>query len=299
MGCGEAKLAEQLPQHKVHSFDLGDGGNSAITVCDIRNTPLETASVDAVVFCLSLMGTNAEDFVIEGARVLKPGGVMFIAEVRSRVEGESEEDKTEKLKGGAGPKQVKKRQRHRHGISPKLRAFVHGIQTIGGNMRVASLENRNSMFFIVELRKAGGTKRGRSRSKGKEKGARTAEGDDEGEGEGGGEARSAPAMDASGGEGGDGGGGTGAASRENTAASGEAVTKASTAATPSTSRSTSAASTGTAGKKKRRRNRGKKTDSASKGTIGAGALHAGAEEQTVTSSSSSSTGTDTVTATEQ
>lgn len=35
--------------------------------------PLEDASVDVAVFCLSLMGTNIRDFLEEANRVLKPG----------------------------------------------------------------------------------------------------------------------------------------------------------------------------------------------------------------------------------
>lgn len=90
MGCGEARLAKEVGSlHKVHSFDLGDGGNKTITICDIRNVPLVSATADVVVFCLSLMGTNAEDFIAEASRVLKPGGMLLIAEVRSRVEGDA------------------------------------------------------------------------------------------------------------------------------------------------------------------------------------------------------------------
>ena len=37
-----------------------------------------------VVFSLSLMGTNFPEFLQEANRVLKPGGVLFIAEVLGR-----------------------------------------------------------------------------------------------------------------------------------------------------------------------------------------------------------------------
>ena len=50
--------------------------------------PLEAASVDVVVFCLSLMGTNIRDFVFEAARILKVGGTLKIAELESRFQGE-------------------------------------------------------------------------------------------------------------------------------------------------------------------------------------------------------------------
>ncbi|KAJ1986305.1 25S rRNA (adenine645-N1)-methyltransferase [Dimargaris cristalligena] len=70
MGCGEAKLAQSVPQ-KVHSFDLV-AGNEYITACDIAHTPLPNEEVDLVIFCLALMGTNFLDFIQEAHRILKP-----------------------------------------------------------------------------------------------------------------------------------------------------------------------------------------------------------------------------------
>uniref|UniRef100_A0A4X2K289 Ribosomal RNA-processing protein 8 n=1 Tax=Vombatus ursinus TaxID=29139 RepID=A0A4X2K289_VOMUR len=46
--------------------------------------PLKDESVDVAVFCLSLMGTNLSDFLKEANRVLKPGGMLKVAEVASR-----------------------------------------------------------------------------------------------------------------------------------------------------------------------------------------------------------------------
>ncbi|CAD1480624.1 unnamed protein product, partial [Heterotrigona itama] len=83
-GCGEARLATTVP-HKVHSFDLVSL-NKNVTACDIAHTPLLTNSVNVVVFCLSLMGTNLKDYIIEASRVLKKGGILKIAEVESRFE---------------------------------------------------------------------------------------------------------------------------------------------------------------------------------------------------------------------
>ncbi|KAK9307034.1 hypothetical protein QLX08_002486 [Tetragonisca angustula] len=83
-GCGEARLATTVP-HKVHSFDFVSL-NKNVTACDIAHTPLLTNSVNVVVFCLSLMGTNLKDYIIEANRVLKKGGILKIAEVESRFE---------------------------------------------------------------------------------------------------------------------------------------------------------------------------------------------------------------------
>jgi len=86
LGCGEARLSRSVP-NTVHSFDLV-AANENVTVADIAKLPLEDASVDIVVFCLSLMGTNIRDFVFEAARILKVGGTLKIAELESRFQGE-------------------------------------------------------------------------------------------------------------------------------------------------------------------------------------------------------------------
>jgi ribosomal RNA-processing protein 8 len=84
MGCGEARLAASI-SNKVHSFDLV-ACNETVTACDIANVPLQNASVDIVVFCLSLMGTNINSFLSEANRILKKNGILKIVEVRSRFE---------------------------------------------------------------------------------------------------------------------------------------------------------------------------------------------------------------------
>ncbi|EFA75444.1 hypothetical protein PPL_11524 [Heterostelium album PN500] len=84
-GCGEARLAESLEsKFKVHSFDLV-AKNERVVACDVKNVPLPDKSVDIVVFCLSLMGTNFLDFIVEANRVLKPNGKLMIAEIESRI----------------------------------------------------------------------------------------------------------------------------------------------------------------------------------------------------------------------
>jgi len=88
MGCGDARLAVEVGgQHVVHSFDLVST-NQRVTACNIANVPLANSSVDVVVFCLALMGTDISDFIREAYRVLKPNGALRIAEVRSRFDGE-------------------------------------------------------------------------------------------------------------------------------------------------------------------------------------------------------------------
>jgi hypothetical protein len=73
MGCGDAKIAQSLHAvAKIHSFDLV-AKNAWVTGTNIANTPLASSSVDVVVFCLSLMGTDFLEFVVEAHRILKLG----------------------------------------------------------------------------------------------------------------------------------------------------------------------------------------------------------------------------------
>ena len=51
----------------------------------MKNVPLKDETCDIAVFCLSLMGTNLAQFLLEANRILKKdSGMLKIAEVRSR-----------------------------------------------------------------------------------------------------------------------------------------------------------------------------------------------------------------------
>lgn len=84
MGCGDAYLARTLKGYKIHSFDLVRY-NEHITVSDIKKVPLEDESVDVIVFCLSLMGRNFVEFIIEAKRILKSNGILIVCEITSRI----------------------------------------------------------------------------------------------------------------------------------------------------------------------------------------------------------------------
>ncbi|KAI5181489.1 ribosomal RNA-processing protein 8 [Nematocida sp. AWRm80] len=87
LGCGTAEIAKKFPKRKIHSFDLvKPEDNPYIIQADIRNIPLPAASVDVAIFCLSLMGEHIEDYIQEAYRILKPSGILKIAEVRSRLQ---------------------------------------------------------------------------------------------------------------------------------------------------------------------------------------------------------------------
>jgi hypothetical protein len=82
LGCGEAKLAECLP-NKVYSFDH-IAINEDVIACDIAHTPLKDGQLDVAIFSLSLMGINYPDYLKEAYRVLKFGGLLKIAEPINR-----------------------------------------------------------------------------------------------------------------------------------------------------------------------------------------------------------------------
>ncbi|WFD20725.1 25S rRNA (adenine(645)-N(1))-methyltransferase [Malassezia caprae] len=106
MGAGEAGLARTIAPHGFHvlSYDLVDTPDGWVRGADVAavgtlplpgtTAPLglvwteagpSPAMVDAVVFCLSLMGTNWVDMLTEAWRILRPRGELIVAEVTSRL----------------------------------------------------------------------------------------------------------------------------------------------------------------------------------------------------------------------
>ncbi|KAL5288013.1 RRP8 family protein [Megaselia abdita] len=81
-GCGDGRLSKSVP-HKVFSVDLVSNRDDIIA-CDMAKTPLKSNSLDCAVYCLSLMGTNFNDYLLEANRLLKIGGFLQIAEISSR-----------------------------------------------------------------------------------------------------------------------------------------------------------------------------------------------------------------------
>lgn len=87
--------------------------------------PAETGSMDAVVFCLALMGTDYGSFIAEASRVLRRKGHLWIAEVRSRFADESGQD--------------------------DYGAFQAALQ--GSGFHVTAQDASNKMFVVFEARK--------------------------------------------------------------------------------------------------------------------------------------------------
>ncbi|XP_069861360.1 ribosomal RNA-processing protein 8 [Dipodomys merriami] len=118
-GCGDCRLASSV-RNPVHCFDLASL-DPRVTVCDMAQVPLEDESVDVAVFCLSLMGTNIRDFLEEANRVLKPGGLLKVAEVSSRFED--------------------------------VRAFLRAVTKLG--FKILYKDLTNSHFFLFDFEKTG------------------------------------------------------------------------------------------------------------------------------------------------
>lgn len=91
-GCGENLLSKEI-KNKVHAFDH-IAINESVTSCDVTDVPLHNNVLDVAVFSLSLMGTNYKEYFEEAYRVLKPMGLIMIAEPATRWE-----DREGELKG--------------------------------------------------------------------------------------------------------------------------------------------------------------------------------------------------------
>lgn len=135
----------------MHSFDLVATA-PGVVACNMLALPLGAASVDAAVFCLSLMGTDYGSFLEEAARVLRPDGWLWIAEVQSRfVTGGGE--------GGSG------------GQRSVLPAFLAALGVLGFVER--RKDTSNTHFLVLELqRQCGGKGGGGGTSGGKGGGGR-------------------------------------------------------------------------------------------------------------------------------
>lgn len=174
-GCGDAKLAERLLKlqldengnlspkptkkkkgkvgacpFKVHSFDLVSGGNPLVTPADMTNVPLGDESVDIGVYCLALMGTNVPDFVREGWRVLKFGGTLRVAEVRSRFEASTD---------GGGKKHHKSRNEVDDADSPKPLMILDDFKSLMERcgFRCTHVDQSNKMFLFMDFVKVEGS----------------------------------------------------------------------------------------------------------------------------------------------
>lgn len=149
MGCGTAELARTLhdnnSKHTVHSYDL-IAHNQYITACNIAHTPLNDSSVDLVIYCLSLMGTDWIRFLYESHRVLKLHGQLYITEVKSRfIRADSQNDhKVIKYK------HIQHKPR-KHSEQSGIKQFIQLTESIGYQHK--STNDKNTMFVMFTFSK--------------------------------------------------------------------------------------------------------------------------------------------------
>ncbi|KAF3942044.1 hypothetical protein ABW19_dt0201518 [Dactylella cylindrospora] len=179
LGCGEAALAKAItsakprPKIKIHSYDL-HSPNPLVTVADIANLPLEDNSVDVAVFCLALMGTNWPKMIEEAVRVLRFGGEVWIAEIKSRF-ARTKADRKEGDAGKVGKKGKGKKNSSRsiEDDSNPADAFVEErddgadqnrwatgeqnfIEALGRRgLRLKNRNGSNKMFVLLDFEKVG------------------------------------------------------------------------------------------------------------------------------------------------
>ena len=79
-GCGTAKIMEEIGSDRVISFDHV-AINDKVIECDIKSVSkyVENNSLDVIIFSLSLMGKNWQDYIIEAKRCLSTRSSLFIA----------------------------------------------------------------------------------------------------------------------------------------------------------------------------------------------------------------------------
>ncbi|KAK6529016.1 25S rRNA (adenine645-N1)-methyltransferase [Orbilia ellipsospora] len=179
LGCGEAALAKAItsakprPKIKVNSYDL-HAPNALITVADIANLPLRDGSVDVAIFCLALMGTNWLNMVEEAVRVVRYGGEVWIAEIKSRFArtkiGQQEEAINKEGKKGRGKKNVAKNPKddtnpadafveEQDGNLDQNRwaageqSFIEALARRG--LRLKNRNGSNKMFVLLDFEKVG------------------------------------------------------------------------------------------------------------------------------------------------
>jgi ubiquinone/menaquinone biosynthesis C-methylase UbiE len=169
-GCGEARLSRTLSKVYssnvlVHSFDLAKpiGENAAlVTPCDMAKVPLDSMTVDIAIFCLSLMGTNFGDFIREADRVLKSGGRLLIAEVKSRFQRGSSNSSSQSRSSGGKRKRDEVGEEEQIGdvrkipsATSSLDEFIKSVEQLG--YIVDKVDDQNSHFILAFFRKTNHT----------------------------------------------------------------------------------------------------------------------------------------------
>ncbi len=144
-GCGNALIARTVPQ-KCHSFDLCET-NEFVTVANSADVPLDNSCLDVAVFCLSLMGTDFERFLLEARRTLKPDGLLIVAEVKSRFSG-ADADALSGPEAGRDERSVVKERAMQSGIA----SFKKILDQLG--FKLLNEDCSNKMFVMFQFSKS-------------------------------------------------------------------------------------------------------------------------------------------------
>ena len=99
-GCGENLLKVCIPNNKVYAFDHV-AIDDTVMACDMRETGLDSESIDVAVFSLALWGPNYREYLEEAHRILDKNGFLYIAEPSSKY-GEEDRKKLIELLGEIG-----------------------------------------------------------------------------------------------------------------------------------------------------------------------------------------------------
>jgi ribosomal RNA-processing protein 8 len=145
-GCGNAHIARTVRQ-KVYSFDLRKT-NEWVTVANSASVPLQDASLDVAIFCLGLMGTDFESFLVEARRVLKRGGKLIIAEVKSRFAGEAAPARD---RDRQGDDQHLDARRTEQSMLGGIASFIARLAELGFALELK--DTTNTMFALFALSK--------------------------------------------------------------------------------------------------------------------------------------------------
>ncbi|CCI42633.1 unnamed protein product [Albugo candida] len=94
-------------------------------ILSLPYVPLNSKSIDIAIYCLALMGTTIPEYLREAHRVMKAGGILKIAEVKSRFE-------TKQLGG--------------------IQGFISQLRKLGFDYQ--EKDERNKMFVLLEFQKS-------------------------------------------------------------------------------------------------------------------------------------------------
>jgi hypothetical protein len=86
MGCGTARVHQAFadrPNLTFHNLDHV-ACDERVTVADIAHTGLEDGDADVAILCLSMWGSNKEEYLTEAFRLLDPNGRLIIVEPSKR-----------------------------------------------------------------------------------------------------------------------------------------------------------------------------------------------------------------------